>query len=65
MSATFSASLYAQEVKKDSTTILQEVIITAPLNKSFEVNAGGFGSKNVMDVPLTIQTYGTKNIRVN
>lgn len=63
LSATFSASLFAQEVRKDSTTILQEVIITAPLNKSFEVNVGGFGSKDVMDVPLTIQTYGTKNIR--
>ncbi|MGO3109528.1 MAG: TonB-dependent receptor plug domain-containing protein [Sphingobacterium sp.] len=55
--------LQAQEVVKDTTTVLQEVIITAPLNKSFEVNVGGFGAKDVMAVPLSIQTYGIKQIR--
>ncbi len=55
--------LEAQEAIKDTTTVLQEVIIATPLNKSFEVNAGGFGAKNVMEVPLAIQSYGIKQIR--
>ncbi|AIM39050.1 hypothetical protein KO02_21950 [Sphingobacterium sp. ML3W] len=62
-SATFSSSLFGQGIPKDTTTLLQEVIITALLRESFEVNVGGFESKDIMDVPLTIQTFGAKNIR--
>lgn len=53
----------AQDVPKDSVTTLDEVIVTAPLNQSFEVNVGGFGAKNSMEVPLAIQSYGAKTIR--
>lgn len=55
--------LSAQDLPKDTVIELSAITVTAPLNKSFEVNVGGFGAKNTMEVPLIIQSYGLKNIR--
>jgi len=36
--------------------------VTAPLNEAFEISVGGFGNKDVMDVPLAIQRYDAQTI---
>ena len=42
---------------------LKTVTITAPrLNKALEVNAGAFGAKDPMEIPLAIQSYGAETI---
>ncbi|NBF01582.1 TonB-dependent siderophore receptor [Pseudomonas sp. Fl5BN2] len=37
-------------------------VIAPPLNDAFEVNAGAFGAKNTLEIPLVIQSYGAKTI---
>jgi len=38
---------------------LDAVRITAPLNKTLEVNAGAFGARDKMEIPLVIENYGS------
>jgi len=56
----FSAlSANADENSNDPVLELESVIVTAPLNKALEVNAGAFGARDKMDVPLVIENYGS------
>ncbi|MQT89027.1 TonB-dependent receptor [Pseudomonas helleri] len=53
----------AEEDRRSEVTELDAVTVTAPpLNKAFEVNAGAFGAKDTMEVPLAIQSYDAKLI---
>jgi len=38
---------------------LDAVTVTAPLNKALAVNAGAFGARDKMEVPLVIENYGS------
>jgi len=51
------APVFAQEIAE-----LAPVTVTAPLNDAFEVSVGGFGNKDVMEVPLVIQRYDAQTI---
>ncbi len=63
ISGILCTSTYAQDNTQNSVTELDVITVTArPLNKAFEVNAGAFGAKHTMEVPLAIQSYGTKAI---
>jgi len=46
----------------DEPVMLEAVTVTAPLNPAFEVNVGAFGARDVMDVPLSIQSYDARTI---
>ncbi|MGY2292738.1 TonB-dependent siderophore receptor [Pseudomonas sp. SDO528_S397] len=49
--------------REESATELSPISVTAqPLNAAFEVNAGGFGAKDPMDIPLAIQSYKASTI---
>lgn len=37
-------------------------IVAPPLNDAYEVNAGAFGAKTAMEIPLVIQSYDAKTI---
>jgi iron complex outermembrane receptor protein len=58
----------AQEVETKDRTIKAPVelraitVIASPLNNAFEVNAGAFGAKDTMEVPLAIQSYSAQAI---
>lgn len=63
VSSILGAPAYAQNSSQDDILELETVtVIAPPLNKAFEVNAGAFGAKDTMEVPLAIQSYGTKAI---
>ncbi|NQD91283.1 TonB-dependent siderophore receptor [Pseudomonas sp. CrR25] len=52
------ATASAEESSAGRVTELDALVVTAePLNETYEVNVGGFGSKDDMDVPLAIQSY--------
>lgn len=58
-----SIPVMAQEANAEESIELATITVTAPpLNKGFEVNAGAFGAKDTMDVPLAIQSYSAKAI---
>lgn len=58
-----AAAAQAQESNQDSIHALDAVTVTGPpLNPAFEVNAGAFGAKDAMEVPLAIQSYGARVI---
>lgn len=58
-----TAPAVAQESPRDEIAEMDEVTITAsPLNKAFEVNAGAFGARDKMEVPLVIQSYDSNSI---
>jgi len=56
----FSPSVSA-DVRPDDNIVreLDAVTVTAPLNKALAVNAGAFGARDKMDVPLIIENYGS------
>ncbi|TFY95171.1 hypothetical protein DYL61_04250 [Pseudomonas nabeulensis] len=63
--ATFSLPAIAQTSSPTDGTIteLEAVTVTAPpLNKALEVNAGAFGAKDTMEIPISIQSYSAKTI---
>ncbi|NER66643.1 TonB-dependent siderophore receptor [Pseudomonas sp. MAFF212427] len=37
-------------------------VTAAPLNNAFEVNAGAFGAKDTLEIPLAIQSYSTHTL---
>ncbi|MDO4724795.1 MAG: TonB-dependent siderophore receptor, partial [Comamonadaceae bacterium] len=41
---------------------LEAVTVSAPLNRAFEVNAGAFGARDTMALPLSIQRYDARHI---
>jgi len=41
---------------------LEAVTVSAPLNKALEVNAGAFGARDKMEIPLVIENYGSEVI---
>jgi len=52
--------IYAQENTGDNNpTTLEAISVSAPLNKALEVNAGAFGARDKMEVPLAIENYGS------
>ncbi|WXL24101.1 TonB-dependent siderophore receptor [Ectopseudomonas mendocina] len=53
---------YADDEPTAEVMDLGAVTVTAPLNNAFEVNAGAFGAKDTMEVPLAIQSYSAKHI---
>lgn len=54
---------YAQNSGQNNILELDTVTVAAPpLNNAFEVNAGAFGAKDTMEVPLAIQSYGAQAI---
>jgi len=57
-----STSGFAQDIPRENVTELAPVTVTAPLNEAFQVNVGGFGAKDTMEVPLAIQSYDAKTI---
>lgn len=52
----------AAQEREESVTELEATQVSAPLNKALEVNAGGFGAKDAMEIPLAIQSYSSKTI---
>ncbi|HBO0525155.1 TPA: TonB-dependent siderophore receptor [Pseudomonas aeruginosa] len=60
----FSHPLFAQTTPGNDEAIveLETVTITAPLNRALEVNAGAFGAKDPLDIPLSIQSYSAQTI---
>lgn len=63
VSAVVGASALAQEANPGDAQELDAVTITAqPLNNAFEINAGAFGAKDTMEVPLAIQSYDARTI---
>lgn len=51
------------EERDEAITELDPTRISAPpLNNAFVVNAGGFGAKDPMEIPLAIQSYTAKTI---
>jgi len=54
-----STNSYAQEPVISE---LDTVTVTAPLNKALEVNAGAFGARDKMEIPLVIENYGSEII---
>ncbi|MEN5266301.1 TonB-dependent siderophore receptor [Stenotrophomonas sp. TWI587] len=60
----FSTASFAQTTaSQEPIAELDAVTVTAPpLNKALEVNAGAFGAKDTMEVPLSIQSYSAKAI---
>ncbi len=63
--ATFSLPAIAQTSSPadGAITELEAVTVTAPpLNKALEVNAGAFGAKDTMEIPISIQSYSAKTI---
>ena len=52
----------AAQDREESVTELEAIRVSAPLNKALEVNAGGFGAKDAMEIPLAIQSYSNKTI---
>jgi len=47
------APAFAQEAPQGDISELAPITVTAaPLNKAFEVNVGGFGARDTMEVPL-------------
>lgn len=53
---------FAEAESQGSTHGLTTVIVTAPLNRAMEVNAGAFGAKDTMEIPISIQSYSAKTI---
>lgn len=65
IAAIYSIPLFAQAIvsKKDDAVELGTVTVTAPpLNKALEINAGAFGSKDPMEIPISIQSYSAQTI---
>jgi len=61
-----AASAAKADEANDSVTTFEEVVVTGtPLNKTHEVNVGAFGNKNLMDIPLAIQSYSAEDIANN
>ena len=61
--ALLAMSSAAAQVPRDAPQDqMESIIITAPLNRALEVNAGGFGARQKMEVPLIIENYGTEVI---
>lgn len=53
-----SPPAFAEVDRNTRITVLDAVTVSAPpLNNAFEVNAGAFGAKDTMAVPLAIQSY--------
>jgi|GEM_PF-648300 len=54
----------AQEGSDASAASLPAVSVSAsaPLNQAFEVNVGGFGAKDTLEVPLAIQSYDAQTL---
>lgn len=58
-----STAVEAQSPDPAVPLALDPLTVSAPpLNKAFEVNVGGFGAKDKMEIPLAIQSYGAKSI---
>jgi iron complex outermembrane receptor protein len=58
-----AAPTLAQALQKVEITKLGPINVTAtPLNKAFEVNAGAFGAKDSMELPLAIKNYSAELI---
>lgn len=55
-------SVEAQEREESAIELDATRISAPPLNNAFEVNAGGFGAKDPMEIPLSIQSYNAKTI---
>lgn len=54
---------FAQNATSNEVAELDAITVTAPpLNQAFEVNAGAFGVKDTMEVPLVIQSYSAQHI---
>jgi len=65
LALTMPCALHAQPTDwaaTDDPVELEDVTVTAPLNEAFEISVGGFGNKDVMDVPLAIQRYDAQTI---
>lgn len=63
MAAIGTTPAFGQEAPEGDVAVLDTVTVTAPpLNKAFEVNAGAFGAKDTMEVPLAIQSYSAELI---
>jgi len=58
--ALIHSNAYAQEEAVISE--LEAVTVSAPLNKALEVNAGAFGARDKMEIPLVIENYGSEII---
>jgi iron complex outermembrane receptor protein len=52
----------ASAQSQDDPSIETVVVTGQPLNKSFEVNAGAFGAKDFLDIPLAIQSISAHTI---
>ncbi|MET0356050.1 MAG: TonB-dependent siderophore receptor [Cellvibrio sp.] len=61
--AMFAASTPAIAIEKKIEDHIETVVVTGrPLNKTFEVNAGAFGAKEILEIPLSIQSISAKTI---
>jgi len=59
----FTQSANAAENNSDNEVLeLYAVTVTAPLNDTLEVNAGAFGARDKMEIPLVIENYGREVI---
>ncbi|WP_083918359.1 TonB-dependent receptor [Woodsholea maritima] len=53
--------IYAQP--SEDAPIIDRIVVTAPaLNRVHEINAGAFGARDVMEIPLAIQSYDARAI---
>ncbi|OLU23283.1 hypothetical protein BVH03_24010 [Pseudomonas sp. PA15(2017)] len=63
LSGLVSTTVNAQDDKSAGSLTLDAFTVSAPpLNNAFEVNVGGFGAKDKMDIPLAIQSYDARSI---
>jgi len=60
--AILTVPAFAQNTAQEDIAELATITVTAPLNEAFEVNVGGFGAKDMMEVPLAIQRYDANTI---
>ncbi len=58
------SSVYAEDENADTVQVLPTITMTAkPLNHVGEVNAGAFGVKDIMEIPISIQSYDAQKIK--
>ncbi len=59
-----SSFVYAEDETSKKLEMLPAITATAqPLNQVREVNAGAFGAKDIMEIPLPIQSYDAEQIK--
>ena len=60
--AALAAEQTAQSTPSAEDTVIAEVLVRGrkPLNDTNTVNVGAFGSKDVLDIPISIQTYSSE-----